>query len=298
MLDNQMASYASYDSFCNAYNRIKTQSDNILTNIYKDNHTLREYLDTRICLLHENGSCLLLLVPMHDSFYELLYVCDTPDSLSKGLASLFSLKINLPIRASIVGRDEKQNVALSECFIGHDFSLGKKMMRTQAKRPKDTIIEAMRELAGEACKNVSFAAENDAPEVFAILKENFDLLEDNIPEYNDIIDNIKKKQVSVLKLDGKIASMHYFTIQNNIIYGYFDVTRKEYRGGKSLFLAISIFEHDYFTAKNMNVARSIGWRDVTNKKLVRHAEKSNQNADGIYIYNMIWKPDNSRDVRA
>lgn len=286
-----MAAERKYELFCAKYDRIKIENRDVFTNIYLDFNAIKEFFITKTCIMHEDGNCLLLLVLRHDSFYELFYICDAYTSLHTCIYSLLRLNICFPVRATIAGKDEKHNNKLVTCFSDNGFYLAKKMIRTRSKRPKEEIIEAMRVLAGDLCRDVSFANENDAYEVLALLTENFDIIKDNIPEYEDIVENINKNQVTILRQDGKIASLHYFTIHNNILHGYFDVTRKEFRGAKALFLAIAIFEYDYFKARNMNVARAIGWRDVTNSRLIKYADRSSQKADGVYVYNMLWLPD-------
>lgn len=169
---------------------------------------------------------------------------------------------------------------------------------SQTEASAEKVMDAMRSFSNEYMNCISFAEIGDAEEILEILKENFDLVGDNIPELFSIRQNISKRQVLVLRQDQRIASLLYFTIKNNIFHGLYDVTRKEYRGSAGLFLANSVFRYEYFKSHGIKFKRFLGWRDSGNKKLMKYAEtRSPERPDGVVIYNMLWTPDEARNVQ-
>jgi len=199
---------------------------------------------------------------------------------------------NFSCRASVVGKyphaEEESN-----CFKDNGFILTKKLLRMRLNKASDNIIEIMRPYAQEYDVYMSFAGVNDAEEILEILKGEFDIVADNIPEVKKIRNDIKNRQVVILKKNNQIASLQYFNFYNNTLHSLYDVTRKEYRR-EGFFMALAVFVNDYFTALGKKNVRALGWRDAAKQKLVKHARKSNQHPDGVVIYNMLWTPSSNK----
>lgn len=281
--------HATIDTFSVAHDSLKLRHRCKLTNIFLDSTSLQEVLSERHCLQYNTDKALFLLVPRHNSYYDCLYMAVDGLALKKGIdAVLSNYHSEMSIRGAVIGK-EPQALEIAEIFHDLGFRLTKRLLRMQLGAPAQKILDAMRPFADENRDSMSFATPDDAEEILEILKDNFDLVADNLPELSVIRDNIVKKQVAILRRDNKIASLHYFHIYNSTLHSLYDVTRKEYRK-EGFFMALAIFINEYFSGQSKKSMRAFGWRDATNQKLVKHAKKSNQNSDGVIIYNMLWKP--------
>ena len=81
--------------------------------------------------------------------------------------------------------------------------------------------------------------------------------------------------------------MHYFTIQNSIYYGWWDITRKEYRGD-FLFLKVEIFVNDHFQKNGLRFKRAYGWRDITNKRHKREDKLGGKAWENVFTDYLLW----------
>lgn len=288
---------ATFEYFSAAYDALKANMRCTLSNIFLDRHNLCELLEGRHCFQYISENSLFLLIPTHGMYYDCLYLAKDKESMAAPLAEMLSLYHNaLPIRCSIIGK-EPWSRELSQLFEKDGFVLSKKLLRMKLAGPEAKLLEAMRPYAEEYRGQMDFANEEDAEEILSLLLDNFDPVGDNLPGLTDIRVHIARKNVAVLRQDGKIASLHYFFIQHNTLHALYDVTRKEYRGGNGFFMALAVFVHDHFSAQGRQYTRLLGWRDAAKQKLVKHAKKSNQIPDGVVIYNMLWTPHGARDVQ-
>ena len=288
---------ATFEDFSVAYDALKTNARGTVSNIFLNRYNLCELTESKHCLQYVTENSIFLLIPTHDIYYDLLYISKDKESMSTSLAKLLSeYRSALPMRCSIVGKEPLAG-ELSQLFEKKGFRLIKKLLRMRLAEPETKILEAMRPYAEEYRGQISFAHEKDAEEILSILLDNFDPAGDNLPELQSIREHIASKNIAVLKKDGKIVSLHYFSVQNSTLHALYDVTRKEYRGGNGFFMALAVFVHDYFLAQGKRHTRLLGWRDAARQKLLKHARKSNQIPDGVVIYNMLWTPDKARNVR-
>ena len=278
---------ATLEAYSTAYDALKGRYPVLWGNIFLDAAKLDKIFKSKECLLEETENSLFLLIPRHE-FYDLLFLTGDcqhfPEALEIWLAAWPK---DRPIRASVIGR-EPDSGDLAAQFEKSGFVLIKKLMRTKLKPPKEKILAAMRPFAEEARDLLGYARHGDEEEILEILQDAFDPMGDNLPEIQEISERIDEKGIAVIRKDGRILSLNYFAVHSGVFHGIYDVTRKEHRGGNGYFMALASFVHDDLDARGIRCAQSFGWRDVTKKKLVKHAEKSDQAADGIMVYYLRW----------
>lgn len=282
--------HATFERFSAMYDGLKTRCRCSLCNLFWDSHALRELLEKKTCFLHVEEQSLFLLVPTHSAYHDCFYMGKDVAALEAGLTKVLTqYQDTLPVRASVIGR-EAETAEIAALLQRQGFTLLKKLLRFRLNRPRENILEIMRPYAEEYREHLTFAAEKNAEEILEILSENFDLMGDNLPELDDIRKRIAKKEVAVLRQDGQIAALQYFSIQRGTLHSLYDVTRKEYRGGNGFFMGLAFFVHTHLQAQGRQYQRVLGWRDAAKQKLVKHAKKSDQHPDGIVIHNMLWTP--------
>lgn len=276
---------ATLETYSAAYDALRSRHPRLTGNIFLDAPRLGSLFGSKRCLLENTENALFLLVPRH-SFHDLLFLTGDARALPAALhAWLPAWPEADPFRVSVIGR-EPDTGALAALFEAAGFGLVKKLLRTRIRLPEGKILAAMRPFAEEVRDLLGYARPGDEEEILEILRESFDPMGDNLPELEEISERIADRGIAVVRKDGKILSLNYFGIQGGVLHSFYDVTRKEYRGGNGFFMALSVFVHDELEARGVDYARSLGWRDAAQKKLLRHAQKNNQLPDGIVIYNM------------
>jgi len=284
---------ALYTEFSDIYDKLKLSYQCKVSNIFFDSKTLQSIIKNKNCLLHTTNRSVFLLIPYHNIYYDCIYLSIDKNSLREDINNIISnFPENFSCRASIIGKEPYAEEG-SSCFKYNGFILTKKLIRMRLNRASSDIIEIMRPYEQEYRACMSFAKIDDAEEILKILKEEFDIVADNIPEIEKIRNDIKNRQIVILKKDNQIASLQYFNFYNNTLHSLYDVTRKEYRR-EGFFMALAVFVDDYFTALGKKNVRALGWRDAAKQKLVKHARKSNQHPDGVVIYNMLWTPSSNK----
>lgn len=261
-----------------------------ISNIFMDSHELRRKFSNKVCNFHMAEKSIFLLVPAQGDMQGMFFISADPDSFAIDLPSFMAQARQFTsIKTSLIGKENTCQPILTS-LENNKFTTIKKLLRMRLGIPDDKMISAMRLLADNYRDMASFADENDAEEILSIICEEFDIVGDNIPDIDEVRENIRKKNVTIIKMDNKIATLHYFHVENGIAHGYFDITRKEFRGGNGLIFALNLFEHDYFKSCNIKINRSYGWRDATKTRLVKSSSKTSSFPDGIVLYNMLWKP--------
>lgn len=276
---------ATMETYSAAYDALHGRYPRLTGNIFLDAARLAALFTSKRCLLEKTESALFILVPRH-SFHDLLFLTGDAEELPAALQAWLPVwPETAPLRVSVIGREPDAG-DMAEKFGTADFGLVKKLLRTRLKLPDEKILAAMRPFAEEVRDLLGYARHGDEEEILEILRESFDPMGDNLPELAEISERIDDRGIAVVRKDGKILSLNYFGIQSGVLHSFYDVTRKEYRGGNGFFMALAIFVHDELKARGINCSRSLGWRNAAQKKLLRHAKKSNQDTDGIVIYNM------------
>lgn len=280
--------HATFALYSTEYDALKARHRCTLSNIFQDREALEETLAQKDCLLFPTEGCLFLFVPFHDVCHDCFYLAADMPALEDGLTRcLAHADLPGPVRASIIGKEPRAGLQ-AEVFQAQGFALCKELLRTHLKKPKPAVIEAMRALVGnEQHKDISFAVPGDEEEILAMLMEEFDIVGDNLPELATIRNDIAKRHIVVLRRGGHIASLHYFQRHRNMLHSLYDVTRKEFRR-EQLFTAISLFVHDVFEKEEGKPVRAFGWRDISKKRLIRHAKMNDQEMDGVHVYNLLY----------
>ena len=280
--------HATFSLYSAAYDALKARRRCALSNIFQDRESLEQLLTQKDCLLFPTEGCLFLFVPFHGVCHDCLYLAADIPALENGLTScLAHAELPAPVRVSVIGKEPLAGMQ-TRVFQHQGFTLRKELLRTRLKKPDPRIIEAMRALAGNALlKEISFAVAGEEEEILAMLLSEFDIVGDNLPELATIREDIAKRHIAVLRRNGRIASLHYFQRHRNTLHALYDVTRKEFRR-EQMFTAISLFVLDTFEKEEGKPVRAFGWRDISKKRLVRHARKNDQEMDGVHIYNLLY----------
>lgn len=277
----------SADNFFSSYDSLKASEQCRVGNIFQSSDELLDIVNHCNCRFLRTGKSIFLLVPVHENLDELFFISANPESFASDIPVLFSHFTDFAsIKASIIGKEETVG-ELVGILANNGFVTVKKLLRIRLGLPNSKIVASMRMLAEEYVPYAAFAEEKDAEEILDIILEEFDLVGDNVPNLDGIRKNIRKKNVTVLRIDGTIASVHYFRVEKGISHGYFDITRKGFRGGNGFIFALNIFEIDYFKKMNIKITRSYGWRDAAKTRLVKSSAKTNAFPDGVVIYNML-----------
>lgn len=278
---------ANDKNFFAACDALKKRVPLRVSNLFEDPHQLGKKFETSACYFLQTGASIFLITPSHEMLSNLHFLSSSPASLANDLGALVQ-EAGFPhkARSSVIGREEMCS-SIVPILEERGFATRKKLLRMRLGEPDEKILDAMRTLAGDYVKLASFARVEDAEEILALIKDEFDVVGDNIPELDEIRENISKNNVTVLRMDGTIAAMHYFRVDKGISHGYFDITRKDFRGGNGLFFALNIFEREYFKKMGIKINRSLGWREATKTRLVKSSKKTSSFPDGIVIYNML-----------
>lgn len=286
---------ARFDGFMARWNENKSRGCRCVSNIFTDADDLARKFEEKACWMHFAGNNIYAFVPRHD-FYDLLYVLGDEARLCEDVAKIFKLWAKpVKIRVSVIGKEPRAGESAQK-FSQAGFKLAKKLLRMQSygkengeerlKKSATKTWKVMKMFADENRECMSMADPQDAPEILEILKESFDVIGDNVPEIEEIRERIAAGCVAVLRKDGKIVSLSYREIRGGINYGFYDVTRLEYRGGGGFGLAVTIFMAEQLAMRGVRCARSINWRDANDEKLVKYARSINELPEGVVLYNM------------
>lgn len=255
------------------------------SNVFLDGPTLEGVLTRKDCRMAEAGDSLFLLVPRHGVFHDLYFYAPDAGQLEAGLTALRACHDGTPLHAVVVGK-EGQVGHMTDVFSRQGFALQKKLCRTISPGFNSAVKALCASLEPNYKEHVAFAEAGDEEEILRILLETFDIYSEDIPELDEIRDAIRLRRILVLRLDGEIAALHYFTLENHVYRGFFDVTIPRYRK-EFLFFNIITWLDDYIHDKGIAVNKSYGWRDAKKKRLQRFAGILNQRLDGVEMYNFL-----------
>ncbi|MDR1276781.1 MAG: hypothetical protein LBL72_10450 [Candidatus Accumulibacter sp.] len=276
---------ASILDFIGRADALKEKYRRPLSNIFLSADKLRQLLESRHCLFHSLEASLFLLIPYHDSYYDFLYVSASMDSLRDDLKNFLSVYDDtFALRASITGK-EPSTGEIATVFDESGFVLCKRLarIRTDVNPP---LVQQL--LKSQQEEQVGYACVSDAEEISEMLFEEFDLFGDNIPEFSEIIKNIEARQILVIRRGKMIGALLYFSIQNGQYSDIYDITRKGYRD-EFLSVKFGYFLHRHIRRLAIPPSRFYGWRDATNKRLMKYSRLLNQTLDGVFIYHMVYK---------
>lgn len=279
---------ANEKNFFAACDALKQQTALRVSNLFLDNRQICKKIENSECYFLRGAESLFFLVPSHEVMHSLYFLSASPEALAADLPALLNgADPDRPIRTSVIGREEmcKSVVAALE---QNGFTARNTLLRMLIPWPTGKILEGMRLLAADYLGMATFAREEDAEAVRDLIHEEFDIIKNNIPDLDEIRENIKNNNVTIIRMNGVIAAMHYFYLENGILHGYFDITRKSFRGGNGLMFALNIFELEYFKREGIKINRYYGWRDASKTRLIKSSSKTKAVHDGIVIHNLLW----------
>lgn len=253
-----------------------------------------DYLQqTRAPHIEYGEGALFLLVPRHD-FHDIIFFVETIEHLPCALSALVhklgtekKYRITLNYKQS----DPESENDLVRAVFQAGFVRRQRITRIRFNLAPGASEERSQQLLSLTA-GIPFAAEfavpGDEEEILALLREEFDPCADNLPELDEIRQNIENRQVVIIRHQEEIIAANYFTIKNAVYYSVYNITRKDFRG-KSLFRKIELFIDDWFRKNNFHLTRSHGWRDIT-KKHFQHGDAQRGTVwENIFIDYLIWK---------
>lgn len=253
-----------------------------------------DYLhQSRTPYIEHGEGALFLLVPRHD-FHEIIFFVKTIDQLPGALTNLIQkLGAEKQYRITLNYKQpdpENENDLIRACFQA-GFIRAKRTTRIRVNQ-NQTGRQKRRQQLLSLTAHIPFTPEwacpGDEQKILNLLQEEFDPCADNLPELDEIRQNIEKQQVAIIRHEGNIIAAHYFTIKNQIYYSWYDITQKAWRGD-FLFLKIELFINDYLEQHNIRLTRSHGWRDVTNKRFQREDRVWKTIWENIFTDHLVWQ---------
>lgn len=281
-------STAFFDEYSAKVDAIKKAHAKAISNMYEDADGIQALCAKPQTKIFATDDCVLLFTVKHRLFYECWYFA--ADSASFTAALQLFLKTyneNLLIRCMIVGKDA-QTKPVCDALAHIGCTLRAKLAR-RLSRINENIIALLR--TDYTADNVEFARLEDSQEVFDLLSEEFDIYADNLPELQQIQENIRKQQVVVIRKDTKIALVNYFEVKNHILYAYYDVVRTEYRNDQ-LYFSLILFLHAYI--QKHAIRRDYEWRNVAEKRLSKNPIIQVDEKATIYIHFYVYTPIGNR----
>ena len=260
---------------------VRRENASCFTNIFLNTHELLETLKKKKTkLLQLENHALFIFIRYHDTYYDMYYVCSKETYQKLPLMDSFRnfiKELDLPVRIGISGtydRINEDSKIFEQCGFVRNKTVGKvtsnATVNEYAKHFWNTSNPFISDNDNAKTFSddlvVTFADISDVQEIFDMLCEEFDLIEDSIPEPDQILEDIKKKFVAIIKKDNSIIAIHYYRIKNRIRSNIYDYVKKNYRANGTIFI-LNNFVNKY-VAEHENVVRSYGWRDITKKRLI------------------------------
>lgn len=258
----------------------------LIHNIFANGHELKDISSRASTHFFYTPTSIFLLNQKHGQWDDILFAAQDEKSLYNGASKLVK-RLDQPAKVSIIGLDENAQ-RWADIFTSAGFRLGRKIARMRNMQDEKELKKKIEESGKneESLWEADFAKPGEEQAVLDLLLSAFDSRSDNLPELDDIRQNIEKKQVFVIRDQENVVACHYFTKVNNMAFGWYDVTAKKYR---HQFLYFYMLKFQYkFWENEPEVKRSYSWRDANNKRILALAAQSSQVPDGIYIYNMIY----------
>lgn len=285
---------------------IRSSNPFALSNIM-DYQTLSNAIEKKECFIVQHDLAILILIPYHNLYYDILYCADNADTL-KIIINIFKSIYDKDyyVHVGIIGK-ENHVISISNIFKECCFTLTKKYARMYTiinkkskaseanvyfngnKKPVAKKTDVISKPSSKVTHKyiTSFAHDGEEDQILSLLLEEFDISDETVPELDTIREHIKNKQIIVVKHIDNIVALLYFEIKNKTYYGIFEMSKKEYRH-EFLMYYIYEFRLNYFNKNKMVFNRFVGWRNKENKRLMKYSALNNEFPDGIYIYNLKW----------
>lgn len=285
----------TYNNFSEAVEHIIACNKLIENYQIIDLNKLKHFFEIKDCILSISKKSVVVLVPFFDFYEVYTYSTDESDLLNL----LLNLKNeinneNLSLKLSLCTKKNIKETHYYQTLIDSGFTLKKQIARFRAdlpnentKKNKQLIIdkEFISSVVPEQYRNAEYAKESDAEQIFELLKSEFDPIGDSLPDYDELVENIRKNHVVCVKDKDRIICVHYFEVVNNMYYGLFDCTDKQYRHYFVYFSIMYFMKTEFLKHK---YSRCYGWRDVTKKRINKFGSQIGQVGDGVMIYNLCY----------
>ncbi|MCL2578859.1 MAG: hypothetical protein FWE32_02390 [Oscillospiraceae bacterium] len=255
---------AVFDNYIQSIDNLKKQSRKTISNCIVSVDKIKDTMLIKDCILYVNDVCIFLAIPEHEMYYQIYYHITELNVLSENLSLLsFEFAPDLPLVCAVSGAKKDIDLYVSR-FELSGFTLRRRMRRFAYLRSKKN------DFSGYDGNNRSeFASPDAAEEILKILTSHFDVYTQAIPEISEIMEHAKKKQIPIIKIDGKIAALLYYELHGNILHSIFEVVVEEHRGKM---FNIELMAHRDDHLKDKKIKLMYGWRDMDNERLIKLGE--------------------------
>lgn len=288
-LNNFEVKKASTEFFCSCYDKLKQKNKNIYTNSYRSTNYYSEKFDKKDCKLYIYENSFFIVIPVYD-FKDVVFFSASKEQFKKDFSVLCEGPLkHEKIKIELVCRNNSSVIELEEALAPLNMVLRSQNIRfTSAKNIEAAkryyeVLKEMIKIVPEHLNNPGLAREDEAERIHELLLSEFDAVDDNVPEIEDIREKANNGQIIVVRNEsGKIVSLRYFTIENNIISNWFDVTDVDYRG-KSLINLISYYQINLFIQQGRKFTRCYSWRNAKKTRLIKVSNNTKDAHDGTII---------------
>lgn len=276
---------ANLDQFVSSYDELKRQGS-IVTNSFFNINILSKYFNEKDCIICNYAKSFYVLIPFYD-YYEIQFYTLSLQNLEEDLNNLKQIYSQKLLKIRLITRDIDIEDEYHSLFEKNGFQRKGRLVRMVIKSQGITkYTEVLRECIEEIpsqYRHVGYAEEKDANQVLDLLESEFDEVLDSLPEMDEILENIKNKQIIVVKDDnGRVLSARYFTIEGSTCNVIYDVTHKDFRK-LSIFYQVIIFFVDEVRSHHLEFKRSFGWRNVKRTELLKFSKAMDEVPDGTVI---------------
>ncbi|MCL2508540.1 MAG: GNAT family N-acetyltransferase [Oscillospiraceae bacterium] len=273
-LQNQI----DYETYTRLLNDFKRANRGCITNMYLLRDALENALSGRNMAAQSEG-CLLLLVLVHGTYWRVYYTAKDAGILRSALADLTAVPFgHQPLICDIVGKREKVTEE-AEIFQECGFIIRRKMARS------DTTKRRMAKYPKKFAEDVEFARAEDAPEILVMLKDEFDVYSQQLPDLDDLLEEIAQQGAIVVRRDGRVAAFELFQINGAVFWGRFAYTKEAYRK-EFLYMKIAEFARELMEAQG--VKKVVSWVDEDNTALQRNRIKGGDVFEDMVDYVLMY----------
>lgn len=235
---------------------------------------LKKYCAEKEVNIIKGEKSAVVLIPDNDNITRIYYYVETRDRFNEILSLI--PRTGHRFVCDIVGRDPKAEDQAHE-LEKFGFDIYAKFQRMICNELKlDETLDL---------NEVEVAKTSDAQEILNITYEEFDPLTARIHSAAELVKIIEKKEVLVIRREGKIAGFAMFDSLNKKV-ALFDhmIVRPEYRNDK---IGKKLLQYKWRFMNNSDYY--FLWINVICKAAIRHHEKNGFKADGTYDYILLLK---------
>lgn len=230
---------------------------------------------------HELGSTQdsLIIRKKESGFYRLYYLTKNESELLDVLSGINDGEyvVNIPTKTPIDGG----GFFLNEC--------GFELIGEYSRFYNRSIGEAFNKLSKlsegieivENCELAQYALACDQPQIMDLLRENFSVYTDHLPEDVELTEMIEKKHVLINRYDGNVCGVEIFTPTSQVCYGNVWIDTK----GLGVFLSLEVYR--YLISNNIKVMNF--WVNNANKKVIKYHKMLGSVPDGLIDYSFLKK---------